>query len=101
MEYYYIMLDKSKKIFKRHKRIKIRLKKKPQNPFNSTTIESIINRKDYPNYELYIHDDYMTLKNVDLEKFEELKLIIDDKLWIEIYLCFDFIKFIKKKDEDE
>lgn len=94
----YLYFKKARKEFKKHKRMAIRLKSNPKNPYRSMYIESFIKKRDYPNYELYIHNEYFSIKNTDLAASETIRIPIDSKLWVEIYFCFDFISFIEEKE---
>ena len=95
---YNSLLKKSKITFPTHQRCKIRLKKFPSNPFASSYIQKFIENKDFPDYELYIHDFYFSLKSINIKNFEPVKFIIDEKLWIEFYFTFDFVEIIKECD---
>lgn len=94
MHNYLTILKKAHKKFPTHKRIHIRLKENPTNPFNSLYIDKFIENKEFPNYTLYIHDWYFTIYSQDLINFEPLRIPIDKKLWIEIYCSFDFVKIL-------
>lgn len=96
------MLIKSRKKFPIHKRISVRVKKKPTNPFGSLSFAKIIETKEDPDYEIYIHSKYgyLTYQSVSIKNFEAVRLPIDDKLWIELYCVFDVIK-VKDPKRDE
>lgn len=96
MNNYFTTLKKAKKTFPMHKRLYIRLKENPTNPFNSLYIDKFIQNSEYPDYELFIHDIYFTIKCLNLCLFEPVRIPTDEKLWIEIFCAFDFIKVIKK-----
>lgn len=101
MQQYLLTLRKAKKTFPMHKRLYIRLKEHPSNPFRSLYIAKFIQNSEYPDYELYIHDMCFTIKSLNLSNFESISIPIDDKLWIEFFCTFDFIKVIKNKKEDK
>ncbi len=97
------MLARSKRTFPSHKKLLVRVKKSPSNPFCSSIFEKMIFQMDsYPEYELYIHkrDNYLTLtlKSPKIKRVEGSKIPLDDKLWIELFFVFDFVKVVKKKD---
>lgn len=93
---------KSRKKFPVHKRISVRVKKKPKNPFNSSAFSKIIEMKKDPEYEIYIHsrDGYLTYQSVSIENFEAVRLPLDDKLWIELYCVFDIVKIQNSKRDE-
>lgn len=89
---------KPHKKFPKHKRIYVRVKDNPRNPYNSTIFEKIISMKDeHPDYVIYIHDDYLTYESLTIKNFEAVRLPIDDKLWNELYFVFDVVKIKKEK----
>lgn len=90
----YLYLRKAQKIFKPNKRMVIRLKSHTTNIFNSSYMASFIEKKAFPNYELYIHKEYFSLDNLGIQNFETVRIPIDDKLWLELYFCFDFVSFV-------
>ena len=92
-EYNYL-LNEAQKTFPYHKRLKIRLRNNPTNPFGSTYMAKFIENKAYPEYELYIHDNYFTFSSLNLKNFEPFRVSIDDKLWIELYCAFKLVKII-------
>lgn len=95
------MVARSKKTFPSHKKSLVRVKKSPVNPFGSSIFEKAILQMDsYPEYELYIHDDYLTLtlKSSAIPIVEGSKIKLDDKLWIELFFVFDFVKIVKEKE---
>ena len=94
------LLAESKKLFPKHKKILVRIKELPQNPFGSTIFGKIIESKNtYPEFILYIHDDYLTINSTQIKNYEAVKLILDYKLWIEIYNVFDFVGFVEEKKD--
>lgn len=101
MQQYYSTLRRAKKTFPKHKRLYIRLKEQPTNPFNSLYIAKFIENVEYPDYELYIHDMYFTIKSLNLSNFESVKIPIDDMLWIEFFCTFDFISVIKNEKKNK
>ena len=100
MNNYSNLLAEAQKTLQAHNALHIRLKRKPVNAFGSLYIAKFIENKKYPNYELYIHKHYFTLKSMDLKNFGDVKFPIDDKLWIEFYMAFDFIEIIEKDCEE-
>lgn len=94
------LLAESKKLFPKHKKILVRIKKLPQNPFGSTIFGKIIEGRDlYFEFIIYIHDDNLTLDSKQIRNYEPVELPIDAKLWIELYKVFDFVEFIKDDNE--
>lgn len=93
------ILMKARKKFPVHKRISVRVKQNPTNPFNSLVFDKIIQMKEYPEYEIYIHSKYgyLTYKSVNIKNFEPVRLPLDDKLWIELYSVFEVTKIKDKK----
>lgn len=96
------LLIKARKKFPVHKRISVRVKEVPVNPFNSLVFDKIIQMKKDPEYEIYIHqrDGYLTYNSVSIKNFEPVRLPLDDKLWIELYSVFDVVK-IRDPKRDE
>ena len=94
------LLKESKKTFPKHKKILVRIKDFPENPFNSLTFEKLIRDKAlYSEFILYIHDEYLRINSKQIKNYEKVKIPLDQKLWIEIYEVFDFIGFVKE-DKD-
>ena len=97
------IVTRSQRTFPSHKKLLIRVKKSPVNPFNSSIFEKAILQMDsYSEYELYIHerDNYLTLtlKSSTISNVEGSKIQLDDKLWIELLFVFDFIKIVEEKE---
>lgn len=94
------MVTRSQKTFPSHKKLLIRVKKSPSNPFNSSIFGKIIEMSSFPKYQLYIHTNencsYITLYSLSIKNSEDIKLPLDDKLWIELLFVFDFVKVLKK-----
>lgn len=82
-------VSKAKKKFPLHKRIDVRVKEEPTNPFSSIVFDKIIKNKEHPEYFLYIHDNYITINSKTLDALNPIELFLDKKLWIEIYSVFD------------
>lgn len=100
MKKYSKILKKSRKTFPTHQKIIVRVKDFPNNPFNSTIFEKIIEGKNmYPEFTLYIHDDYLTINSIQIKNYEPVKLILDYKLWIEIYDVFNFVDYFKANED--
>ena len=94
------LLAESKNLFPKHKKILVRIKELPQNPFGSTIFGKIIEGRDlYFEFIIYIHDDNLTLDSKQIRNYEPVELPIDAKLWIELYKVFDFVEFIKDDNE--
>ena len=99
MQNYLDKLKESRKTFPTHKRFIVRVKDFPNNPFNSTIFKKIIEGKNiYPEFILYIHDNYLTINSNQIKNYEPVKLILDYKLWIEIYDVFKFIDYFKENE---
>ncbi len=100
MQNYLYVLKKSREKFPTHKKLIVRIKTSPSNPFHSTIFNKIIESKNtYPEFTLYIHDDYLTINSTQIKNYEAVKLILDYKLWIEIYNVFDFVGFVEEKKD--
>ena len=92
------LIVKAQLKFPKHKRIYVRVKEKPLNPFHSSIFDQVIQiSKVHSKYILYIHDDYLTYESQTIENFEPVRLLLDDKLWIELISVFDVIKIKKSK----
>lgn len=98
MHNYLQKLKKAKKTFPTHKKLLVRIKDSPTNPFYSFAFEKLIRDKElYSEFIIYIHEDYVKLISKQITNFEPVKLALDSKLWIELYEVFDFIKVINKE----
>ncbi len=82
-------VKEAKKKFPLHKQLVVYVKENPVNLYDSVMFDNIIRKSNYPAYSLYIHDDYITLWALNIPNAEPIKLIIDDKLWEELYNIFD------------
>lgn len=93
MNNYLSILKKSKKTFPKHKKLLVRIKDSPRNPFNSFTFDKLIRNKElYSKFIIYIHENYVRIESKQIKNFEPVKLALDYKLWIELYEVFDFVK---------
>lgn len=95
------IIKESKKRFKKHHLLHVTVKDDANLlPFDISPFTSIIEHsKDelqHKNYVIYVHDKYLTIK-ADEFVFEPVKLLFDDKLWIELYYVFDVLD--SKKDD--
>lgn len=87
----------AKKTFPSHKKIRLRIKKRPVNPFGSPTMDKFIyTRNTYPEYDAYIHDNSISIYYIGTETPVVVRLPLDDKLWIELYRVFKLVP--EKKD---
>lgn len=80
----------AKAIFPFHRRIRLRIKENPCNPFQSPTMEKfILTRETYPEYQAYFHDEYVSIhyENTSIS----VQLPYSDKLWIELSSVFDVV----------
>lgn len=98
MHNYLQTLKKAKKTFPTHKKLLVRIKENPKNPFNSFTFEKLIRDKDLNSeFVIYIHENYIKIISKEVKNFVPIKLTLDNKLWIEIYNIFDFKKILNEK----
>lgn len=82
----------AKKTFPSHQLIRLRIKKKPVNPFGSPTMDKFIHTRDiHPEYDAYIHDESISIYYVGTEKNIVASLPFDDKLWIELFSVFELV----------
>lgn len=85
-------VTKSQRKFVKHKWIFVCVKKNPFTPYKKSFFNKIIADSKSPlentKYRIYIHETYMTIKSRSLPNFESIKVALDDKLWIELYLVF-------------
>lgn len=73
----------------------------PYSPSPSPFYSILEHSKDslhHKHYILYIHDKYLTIR-ADGFNFEPVKLLIDDKIWIELFCLFDVNEKETKKDK--
>ena len=95
------IIKESKKRFKKHHLLHVTVKDDADSlPVKLSPFTSIIEHsKDefqHKNYVIYVHDKYLTIKAEEFV-FEPVKLLFDDKLWIELYYVFDVLD--SKKDD--
>ena len=89
--------------FKRHQWLHVTVKEDADSlPYKISPFTAIIEHsKDdlkHKNYILYIHEKYLTVSSKDF-KFEPVKLLIDDKIWVELFYIFDVNVQKSKKDK--
>lgn len=98
-------LKKAKKTFPAHKELIMRIKENAVNPFGSSIFETFLRNQKTPinrkKYNLYIHlrDNYMRFSTSPPDVFEDIRLPIDNLLWIEIYYTFKVIKIEHSEEE--
>lgn len=89
----------AKKTFPSHRKIRLRIKQNPVNPFNSATMDKFIHTRDiHPEYDAYIHEDYMSIRYINTDKKISAPLRIDDKLWIELLSVFELVPMAPESD---
>ena len=92
------LIVEAQKKFPSHKRIYVHVKENPSNPFNASYWGKVIEMKDTdPKYIIYIHDDYLSYRSRTIKNFEPVRILLDDKLWIELLSIFDVVKIKKSK----
>lgn len=89
--------------FKSHQWLHVTVKEDADSlPYKISPFTAIIEHsKDslqHKNYILYIHDKYLTVSSKEF-KFEPVKLLIDDKIWIELFYVFEVNVKKSKKDK--
>ncbi len=98
------LVKMAQKAFPVHKELTVRLRKEAKNPFGSSVFDSFLrNRKKRQNYHMYIHlrDNYIRFSTAEKkDTFQEIRLPIDDKLWIEIKAMFVLIKVDNMENEE-
>ena len=83
------IIKKAKRKFPKHQYLYLRVKKNPKKPYTKTVFEKAIElRRKHPVYKFYIHDNYLTFISTSIKNAEGVRVIIDDKLWIELYYIF-------------
>ena len=97
------IIAESKARFRQHKWLHVIVKNGVSTlPYSPSPFDSILEHsKDslqHKNYILYIHDKYITIRSEDFT-FEPVKLLIDDKIWVEIFSLFDINSKKTKKDK--
>ena len=90
-------VEKSKKTFAPHKKLKVRIKDDAVNPFGLYMFEHFLRMREEQQrsvYELYIHtrDGYMSFSCPSCEAMDTARQPIDDKLWVEILCMFELKK---------
>lgn len=89
------LVKEAKETFPSHQTIRLRVKKHPVNPFNSSIMGKIIEMsKLHPEYIFYIHEkyNYLTYHCPSIENFEPVRIRIDNKLWVELLSVFELVK---------
>lgn len=86
------IIEKSKRKFTKHKWLYVHVKKDAYVPYEKSFFHKIIADSNNPKlrhkkYILYIHEEYLTIRSQDFN-FEPIKVILDDKLWIELFCVF-------------
>ena len=85
-------LKKAKRKYVAHKWLSIYVKKKAFTPYEKSIFHKFITDSQAPlnhkKYLLYIHDKYLTISSEDFT-FEPVKVLLHDKLWIELYTVFN------------
>ncbi len=82
----------AKKTFPSHRKIRLRIKQNPVNPFGSVTMDKFIHTRDiHPEYDAYIHKEYISIRYVNTEENILTRLPFDDKLWIELLSVFELV----------
>lgn len=105
------IIKESQARFKSHKWLHVTVRDDADSlPYKISPFTAIIEHsKDdlqHKNYILHINDKYLTVSSKEF-KFEPVKLLIDDRIWIELFYIFDVnVKKSKKdksllKDRDE
>lgn len=97
-----IMLE-SKKRFNQHQWLYVTVKSDVESlPYSPSPFDSILEHSrdslHHKHYILYIHDKYLTIR-ADGFNYEPVKLLIDDKIWIELFYLFDVN--VKKTRKDK
>ena len=82
-----------KKLLKKHKWIRVYVKKNASVPYEKSFFSKFIADSNNPdlmhkNYILYIHEDYLTIRAEDF-LFEPVKVLLHDELWAELYYVFN------------
>lgn len=92
MKHFRNIIKESKKQFLSHSWLRIIVKKDPHNPYGNMIFEKIIHDSIFLNhtkYAIYIHDKYISIRSLKYECFEPIKILLDNKLWIELYNVFE------------
>ena len=96
------IIEKSRKKFVKHKWIYVYIKKDAYVPYEKSFFHKFIADSKNPklkhkNYVLYIHEDYITIRGQGFD-FDPVKVLLHDKLWIELYYVFNLRKNISEKE---
>ena len=87
------IIKKAKRKFVKHKWLNVIVKPDAHLPYINSALQSIVinsrNHLRHKDYILYVHEKYLTISS---KSFEPVKLLIDDKLWVELYYTFDVTK---------
>lgn len=95
------LVKQAKKTFPLRQEFRLRVKSKPENPFDSTIMGKIIEMSNtHSEYIFYIHKNYEYIRYncPSIKNFEPVKLPFDDKLLVEMLLVFDFIEVVEKPE---
>ena len=89
------IIKKAKRKFVKHKWLNVIVKPDAHLPYINSALQSIAiksrNHLRHKDYILYVHEKYLTISSKSFT-FEPVKLLIDDKLWVELYYTFDVTK---------
>ena len=87
------IIKEAERKFVKHKWLNVYVKKHASVPYEKSFFHKIIADSNDPalmhkNYNLYIHEDYLTIRAKDF-LFEPVKVELHDELWIELYCVFN------------
>ena len=95
-EYFLHVLDEARSSFPRNTKILVRIKDSPRNPFNSNIFNNIIiNKESNSEFILYIHNEYLTITSSQMKNYKSNKILLDARLWIELYEVFNVVNYMK------